>query len=190
MAYGKRGRIHGFDTYVLADEAGEPLPVYSIASGLDYPGVGPEHAYLRDAGRVNYVTASDDEAMEAFFLLSRYEGIIPAVESSHAVAYAIKYAKEHGTGSILVYQGNSPAVTTAEGDVVNVSGTTSMYGGLLQFAAGSAVEKTGTATVTHPTVTVMDGAAMDAFLSAPAVKYIESSSRIQRFLSFRLQLCP
>ena len=101
MAYGKRGRIHGFDTYVLADDAGEPLPVYSIASGLDYPGVGPEHAYLRDAGRVNYVTATDDEAMEAFFLLSRYEGIIPAVESSHAVAYAIKYAKEHGTGSIL-----------------------------------------------------------------------------------------
>ena len=102
MAYGKRGRIHGFDSYVLADEEGEPLPVYSIASGLDYPGVGPEHAYLRDAGRVNYVTISDGEAMEAFFLLSRYEGIIPAIESSHAVAYAIKYAKEHGSGSILV----------------------------------------------------------------------------------------
>ena len=102
MKFGKRGRIHGFDSYVLADENGEPLPVYSIASGLDYPGVGPEHAYLRDRGRVNYVSVSDQEAMEAFFLLSRYEGIIPAIESAHAVAYAIKYAKEHKTGSILV----------------------------------------------------------------------------------------
>jgi len=101
MKYGKRGRIHGFDSYVLADGNGEPLPVYSIACGLDYPGVGPEHAYLRDTGRVKYEAISDEEAMEAFFLLSRYEGIIPAVESAHAVAYAIKYAKEHKSGSIL-----------------------------------------------------------------------------------------
>ena len=78
------------------------MPVYSIASGLDYPGVGPEHAYLRDAGRVHYEAVTDEEAMEAFFLLSRYEGIIPAIESSHALAYAIKYAKEHKSGSILV----------------------------------------------------------------------------------------
>ena len=85
----------------MQDENGEPLPVYSIASGLDYPGVGPEHANLRDMGRVNYVTASDEEAMEAFFLLSRFEGIIPAIESAHAVAFAIRYAKEHKTGSIL-----------------------------------------------------------------------------------------
>ena len=102
MQYGRKGRLHGFDSYLLADDDGEALPVYSIASGLDYPGVGPEHAYLRDAGRVNYVTASDEEAMEAFFLLSRYEGIIPAIESSHALAYAIKYAKERSSGSILV----------------------------------------------------------------------------------------
>ena len=102
MRFGKKGRLHGFDSYLLADEKGEPLPVYSIASGLDYPGVGPEHAYLRDTGRVIYETASDEEAMEAFFLLSRYEGIIPAIESSHAVAYAIKYAKTHKHGSILV----------------------------------------------------------------------------------------
>ena len=102
MAYGTKGRLHGFDSYLLQDEKGEPLPVYSIASGLDYPGVGPEHAFLRDKGRVNYVTISDEEAMEAFFLLSRYEGIIPAIESSHAVAYAIKYAKENQSGSILV----------------------------------------------------------------------------------------
>ncbi len=102
MAFGTKGRLHGFDSYLLQDEKGEPLPVYSIASGLDYPGVGPEHAFLRDKGRVNYVTISDEEAMEAFFLLCRYEGIIPAIESSHALAYAIKYAKENPSGSILV----------------------------------------------------------------------------------------
>jgi len=102
MAYGTKGRLHGFESYLLQDEKGEPLPVYSIASGLDYPGVGPEHAYLRDTGRVHYETVSDEEAMEAFFLLCRYEGIIPAIESSHAVAYAIRYAKEHKSGSILV----------------------------------------------------------------------------------------
>jgi tryptophan synthase beta chain len=101
MKFGTKGRIHGFESYLLQDENGEPLPVYSIASGLDYPGVGPEHAYLRDSGRVSYDTITDDEAMEAFFLLSRYEGIIPAIESAHAVAYAIKYAKEHQSGSIL-----------------------------------------------------------------------------------------
>ena len=78
------------------------MPVYSIASGLDYPGVGPEHAFLRDKGRVTYDTVSDDEAMEAFFYLSRYEGIIPAIESSHAVAYAMRYAKRNKSGSILV----------------------------------------------------------------------------------------
>ncbi len=102
MTYGTKGILHGFESYLLQDENGEPLPVYSIASGLDYPGVGPEHAYLKDAGRTHYVTASDDEAMEAFFLLCRNEGIIPAIESSHALAYAIRYAKEHKSGSILV----------------------------------------------------------------------------------------
>ena len=101
MKYGTPGMLHGFKSYLLQNDEGEPLPVYSIASGLDYPGVGPEHAFLRDKGRVHYEAVSDDEAMEAFFLLSRYEGIIPAVESSHAVAYAIKYAKTHKSGSIL-----------------------------------------------------------------------------------------
>lgn len=101
MAYGTKGQIHGFKSIVLQDENGEPLPVYSIASGLDYPGVGPEHAYLHDCGRVKYEAITDEEAMTAFFLLSRYEGIIPAIESAHAVAYAIKYAKENKTGSIL-----------------------------------------------------------------------------------------
>lgn len=102
MTYGKKGIIHGFETMTLQDENGEPAPVYSIASGLDYPGVGPEHAYLNACGRVNYETVSDEEAMEAFFLLSRYEGIIPAIESSHAVAYAIRYAKEHQEGGTIL----------------------------------------------------------------------------------------
>ncbi len=102
MQYGKEGTIHGFNSIMLRDELGNPDPVYSIASGLDYPAVGPEHAFLHDIGRVEYDTISDDEALEAFFLLSRYEGIIPALESAHAVAYAIRYARTHDHGSILV----------------------------------------------------------------------------------------
>ncbi len=102
LTYGKEGIMHGFKSIMLQNEEGEPDPVYSVASGLDYPSVGPEHAYLRDLGRVNYKTASDDEAIDAFFTLSKLEGIIPALESAHAIAYAMKLAKEMGTGSILV----------------------------------------------------------------------------------------
>ena len=102
MKFGEKGIMHGFESIMLKDKDGEPAPVYSIASGLDYPSVGPEHAFLRDVGRVNYNVISDEEAMEAFFKLSRYEGIIPAIESSHAVAYAMKKAKEMKQGSILV----------------------------------------------------------------------------------------
>lgn len=102
ITYGKKGILHGFESYLLQDENGYPLPVYSIASGLDYPAVGPEHAYLHDVGRVKYTYVDDEEAMRAFFMLSRYEGIIPAIESAHALAYAMKYAEEKGTGSILV----------------------------------------------------------------------------------------
>ena len=102
MTYGTPGIIHGFKCYLLQDEKGDPAPVYSCASGLDYPGVGPEHCQLRDAGRVNYVTASDKEAIDAFFRLSRLEGVIPALESAHAVAYAMKLAKEMEQGAILV----------------------------------------------------------------------------------------
>ena len=87
---------------MLKDEKGDPAPVYSIASGLDYPSVGPEHAFLKEVGRVQYMTASDDEAIDAFSKLSKMEGIIPALESSHAVAYAMKLAAEMKTGSILV----------------------------------------------------------------------------------------
>ena len=102
LTFGSQGVMHGFSSIMLQDEKGEPLPVYSIASGLDYPSVGPEHAYLRECGRVNYVTIDDEAAMEAFFMLSRLEGIIPALESSHALAYAIKVAREGEPGSILV----------------------------------------------------------------------------------------
>jgi len=102
MTYGSEGVMHGFNSIMLKDSDGEPAPVYSIASGLDYPSVGPEHAFLREIGRVKYAVASDLEAVDAFFKLSRYEGIIPALESSHAVAYAMKLAKQMGKGSILV----------------------------------------------------------------------------------------
>ncbi len=102
LTYGKEGIMHGFNSIMLQDDKGEPLPVYSIASGLDYPSVGPEHAYLKDLGRVEYKTATDDETIDAFSKLSKMEGIIPALESSHAIAYAMKLAKEMGTGSILV----------------------------------------------------------------------------------------
>ncbi len=94
LSLGKPGMIHGFKCYLLQDDKGEPLPVYSVASGLDYPGIGPQHSLLKDIERVNYVTASDKEAIDAFFELSREEGIIPALESAHAVAYAIKLAPE------------------------------------------------------------------------------------------------
>ena len=93
LTLGKVGILHGFKSYLLQDESGEALPVYSIASGLDYPGVGPQHSYLKTIGRVNYQSATDREAVEAFYGLSRMEGIIPALESSHAVAYAINLAQ-------------------------------------------------------------------------------------------------
>ena len=87
---------------MLKDENGDPAPVYSVASGLDYPSSGPEHAFLHDIGRVTYDVIDDNEAIDAFFELSKLEGIIPAIESSHAVAYAIKLAKKMKRGSILV----------------------------------------------------------------------------------------
>ncbi|MBW6457933.1 MAG: tryptophan synthase subunit beta [FCB group bacterium] len=94
MTMGTPGIIHGFRCYLIQDEKGEPLPVYSVASGLDYPGVGPQHSYLKDIKRVQYVTASDKDAIDAFFEISRVEGIIPALESAHAVAHAIKLAPQ------------------------------------------------------------------------------------------------
>lgn len=102
MSKGTPGIIHGFKCYTLQDEKGEPAPVYSVASGLDYPGVGPEHSMLKDLGQVHYDIINDKEAIDAFYELSRLEGIIPALESAHAVAYAFKLAKEQPQKSILV----------------------------------------------------------------------------------------
>ncbi len=92
LTLGSKGAIHGFECYNLQDGEGNPLPVYSIASGLDYPGVGPQHCYLKDIERVQYETADDKECLDAFMTLSRVEGIIPALESAHAVAYAMRAA--------------------------------------------------------------------------------------------------
>jgi tryptophan synthase beta chain len=92
MAKGRLGIFHGMKSYFCQDEFGQISPVYSISAGLDYPGIGPEHAYLRDTGRVSYVSVTDGEAVAAFDYLSRTEGIIPAIESAHAVAHAIKIA--------------------------------------------------------------------------------------------------
>lgn len=94
--------MHGFKSYMVKDDHGEPGEVYSISAGLDYPSVGPEHAQLKDAGRAQYVSINDKEALDAFFLLSRHEGILPALESSHAVAEAIKMAPGMPKGDILL----------------------------------------------------------------------------------------
>ena len=95
---GRTGILHGTRSYVMLSDSGEVLPSHSVSAGLDYPSVGPEHAHLADTGRATYVGITDDEAIEAFGLLSRYEGIIPAMESSHAVAQALKMAREHREG--------------------------------------------------------------------------------------------
>ena len=96
LTKGKPGEIHGMACYVLNNAAGEPDAVHSIASGLDYPGVGPQHSYLKDLGRVDYQTADDKETLNAFMTLSRVEGIIPALESAHAVAWAMREAPKLG----------------------------------------------------------------------------------------------
>jgi len=102
LAKGDDGILHGALSRLLQDEYGQILDTHSISAGLDYPGVGPEHAYLRESGRVSYVNVSDEEAINAFLKLSEYEGIIPALESAHAVAYALKMAPELPAGSSLV----------------------------------------------------------------------------------------
>jgi tryptophan synthase beta chain len=107
LTLGSKGAIHGFECYNLQDEKGNPLPVYSIASGLDYPGVGPQHCYLKDIERVQYETADDKECLDAFMLMSRLEGIIPALESAHAVAYAMRIA---------------PTMTNDQSMLINLSG--------------------------------------------------------------------
>lgn len=102
ISTGKLGIFHGMKSYFCQDEYGQIAPVYSISAGLDYPGIGPEHAHLHDIGRAEYVPVTDDEAVEAFEYLSRIEGIIPAIESAHAVAHAMKIAPKMGTDEIMV----------------------------------------------------------------------------------------
>ena len=102
LSYGEEGIMHGFNSIMLKNEHGDPAPVYSVASGLDYPSSGPEHAFLRELGRVKYDVAGDEEAIDAFCRLSRLEGIIPAIESAHAVAYGIRLARTMGKGSVLI----------------------------------------------------------------------------------------
>ncbi len=103
LSAGKPGVLHGNRTYLLEDNDGQILPAHSVSAGLDYPGVGPEHAWLKDTGRVSYVTVTDREALEAFHQLTRCEGIIPALETSHALAYTTQLAKRYtNTDAIVV----------------------------------------------------------------------------------------
>jgi len=102
IARGSTGVFHGMKSLFCQDEFGQIAPVYSISAGLDYPGIGPEHAWLYKTGRAEYVPVTDDEAVDAFELLSRTEGIIPAIESAHAVSYAVRLAKEMGEGKNIV----------------------------------------------------------------------------------------
>jgi tryptophan synthase beta subunit len=102
MALGQPGTLHGMRSYLLQDEDGNIQLAHSISAGLDYPGVGPEHAYLRDSGRAKYVSITDDEAMQALLELCKLEGIIPAIESAHALAYAFKKAKEMTKDQIMI----------------------------------------------------------------------------------------
>ncbi len=102
IATGRLGIFHGMKSYFCQDEYGQIAPVYSISAGLDYPGIGPEHAWLHDTGRAQYVPVTDKEAVQAFEYLSRTEGIIPAIESAHAVSYAMELAPEMGKDNIIV----------------------------------------------------------------------------------------
>jgi tryptophan synthase beta chain len=102
FAGGDPGLLHGARTFVLQDAHGNILPTHSVSAGLDYAAVGPEHAWLRDRGRATYGWVSDDEALEAFHLLARLEGILPALESAHAVAYARRLAPELGSRGLLL----------------------------------------------------------------------------------------
>lgn len=118
------GVLHGNRTYLMEDENGQIIETHSISAGLDYPGVGPEHSWLKDIGRVNYVTIDDDEAMAAFRNLTKVEGIMPALESSHAVAYAEKLAREMDPDQMIVInlsgRGDKDILTVAEIDGITV----------------------------------------------------------------------
>jgi tryptophan synthase beta chain len=102
LTLGSKGVLHGALSYLLQDQDGQILPAHSISAGLDYPGVGPEHAYLKDSGRVEYAAVTDQEALDAFYLLARTEGIIPALESAHALAQVVKLAPQLPKDHIMV----------------------------------------------------------------------------------------
>ena len=102
LTIGEKGVLHGSQTLLMKDEQGKVKEAYSLSAGLDYPGIGPEHAYLHDIGRAEYVAVTDDEAVDAFEYLSKIEGVIPAIESAHAVAYAIKLAPQMDKDQIMV----------------------------------------------------------------------------------------
>lgn len=121
---GKPGVLHGFRSYLLCDEDGQIMDTHSVSAGLDYPGVGPEHAYLKDSGRVQYVSINDQEALEAFRMLTKMEGIMPALESSHAVAYAMVLAKTMGPKQQIIVnlsgRGDKDIHTVASLDKISV----------------------------------------------------------------------
>ena len=102
LTYGQPGILHGSYSYVLQNDDGQTSDVHSISAGLDYPGVGPEHSYWKDSGRVSYVSASDDEALDAFRTMARTEGILPAIETSHAIAHAMKAAAKRNREEVVV----------------------------------------------------------------------------------------
>jgi tryptophan synthase beta chain len=124
LSVGRPGVLHGNRTYVMADENGQIMPTHSISAGLDYPGVGPEHSWLKDIGRVNYTAINDDEALAAFHELTRIEGIIPALESSHAIAYAKKLATQLGKEKHIVAnlsgRGDKDIFTIAKMEGINL----------------------------------------------------------------------
>lgn len=124
LTVGKPGVLHGNRTYLMSDEGGQIMGTHSVSAGLDYPGVGPEHSWLKDCGRAEYTAATDDEAMDAFRLLTRIEGIMPALESSHAVAHAMKLAKEMDKDQTIVVnlsgRGDKDIHTVAQIDGIEV----------------------------------------------------------------------
>ena len=124
MTAGKPGVLHGNRTYLMQDSDGQIMHTHSISAGLDYPGVGPEHAWLKDIGRVNYVVANDDEALRAFHTLTRIEGIMPALETSHALAYAEKLAGQMTPQQMIIVnlsgRGDKDILTVAELDGIEI----------------------------------------------------------------------
>ena len=124
LCAGRPGVLHGNRTYLMEDGAGQIMHTHSVSAGLDYPGVGPEHSWLKDCGRVNYVAANDDEALAAFRSLTRIEGIMPALESSHALAYAAKLAPTMARDDIIIVnlsgRGDKDILTVAEIDGISL----------------------------------------------------------------------